>query len=138
MGGAGTLTVDDAIAIEREIPEVVRRQPRNPFQHAQIAAGNQNWCTSIQGEGQDYLDIRQWPLAEGSMFTEQDVRGASKVAIIGKTIADQLFPDGDAIGQVMRIKNVPFIVVGVLVAQGPFRAGPGPGRCRHRALHQRR
>jgi putative ABC transport system permease protein len=117
FGSAGTLTVDDAAALAREIPEIVSISPERRY-NAQIAAGDLNWSTSIVGESETYLDIRQWPLSQGSMFTEQDVRGAGKVAIIGQTIATQLFPDGDAVGQVMRIKNVPFIVDGVLTPKG--------------------
>jgi putative ABC transport system permease protein len=85
---------------------------------AQVAAGNQNWSTSILGEGQDYLEIRTWPLSQGAMFTEQDVRSAGKVAVLGKTVADQLYPDGNVIGQVLRIKSVPFIIVGELIPKG--------------------
>ncbi|EEF59891.1 ABC transporter permease [Pedosphaera parvula] len=116
-GGAGTLSVEDALSIEREVPGVTLVSPELRS-GSQVAAGNQNWGTNIQGEGQDYLDIRQWPLAEGSMFSEQDVRGAGKVAVIGQTVAKQLFPDGNVIGQIIRIKNVPFIVVGALVPKG--------------------
>jgi len=114
---AGTLAVEDAFSIEREIPDVTLISPELRS-GAQIAAGNQNWSTSILGEGSDYLDIRMWPLAEGAMFTEQDVRSANKVAVIGKTVADQLYPGANAIGQVVRIKNVPFIVVGELIPKG--------------------
>ncbi len=114
---AGTLAVGDAFAIEREIPDVTIISPELRG-GAQVASGNQNWFTNIQGEGPDYLDIRKWPLAEGSMFSELDVRGAGKVAVIGKTVADQLYPDGDVIGQIMRIKSVPFIVVGELIPKG--------------------
>ncbi len=117
FGSAGTLTVDDAAAIAREVAEVVAISPEQRYS-AQIAVGNLNWFTSLQGESETYLDIRQWPLAQGSMFTEQDVRAANKVAVIGKTVADQLFPDGDAVGQAIRIKNVPFIVLGVLIPKG--------------------
>ena len=117
FGGAGTLTVDDAAALQREIPEIITISPERRY-NAQIAAGDLNWSTSIIGESETYLDIRQWPLSQGSMFTEQDVHGANKVAIIGQTVATQLFPDGDAVGQAMRIKNVPFIVVGVLSPKG--------------------
>src|SRR5258708_7008846 len=117
FNAAGTLSVDDAAAIAREIPDVSIVSPEVRG-GTQVAAGNQNWGTSIQGESQDYLEIRQWPLAEGSMFTAQDVRGANKVAVIGKTVADQLYPDGEVIGQVIRIKNVPFIVVGELIPKG--------------------
>jgi putative ABC transport system permease protein len=117
LNGAGTLSVDDAFAIEREIPDVSIVSPEVRG-GTQVAAGNQNWGTSIQGEGENYLEIRQWPLSKGSMFTAQDVRGANKVAVIGKTVADQLYPDGEVIGQVIRIKNVPFIVVGELIPKG--------------------
>jgi putative ABC transport system permease protein len=117
FGGAGTLTVDDAVALQREIPEIITISPERRY-NAQIAAGDLNWSTSIIGESETYLDIRQWPLSQGAMFTEQDVHGANKVAIIGQTVATQLFPDGDAVGQAMRIKNVPFIVVGVLSPKG--------------------
>src|SRR5579859_6588642 len=123
FNNAGTLSVDDAAAIERELPDVRVISPEVRG-GAQVAAGNMNWGTSIQGEGADYLDIRQWPLDEGAMFSQADVRSANKVAIIGKTIADQLFPEGDAIGKVIRIKNVPFVVVGVLAAKG-FNATSG-------------
>ncbi len=117
FGGAGTLTVDDAAALAREIPEIVTISPERRY-NAQIAAGDLNWSTSILGESETYLDIRQWPLSQGNMFTEQDVHGANKVAIIGQTVATQLFPEGDAVGQVLRIKNVPFIVDGVLSPKG--------------------
>jgi putative ABC transport system permease protein len=116
-GGAGTLTVEDAEAIQREIQGVTVISPESRTR-AQIAAGNQNWNTSIQGESTDYFDIRQWPLSAGTIFTEQDVRNANKVAVIGKTIADQMFPGEDPIGQIVRVKNVPFIVVGMLIPKG--------------------
>ncbi len=116
-GGAGTLTIEDATAIQREIAEVQNVSPELRSA-AQVAAGNQNWMTSILGEGEDYLEIRQWPLSDGSMFTAQDVRGANKVAVIGKTTATQLFGDSNPIGQIIRIKNVPFVVVGQLTPKG--------------------
>ncbi len=116
-GGAGTLTVEDAEAIQREIPGVTVISPE-VRSGAQIAAGNQNWSTQILGESADYFDLRKWPVVAGSPFTEQDVHSASKVAVIGKTIADQLFPGEDPIGQVVRIKNVPFQIVGMLLPKG--------------------
>jgi putative ABC transport system permease protein len=116
-GSAGTLTIEDATGIQREIPEVQNVSPEIRSS-AQVAAGNQNWMTSILGEGEDYLEIRQWTLSEGAMFTAQDVRGANKVAVVGKTTATQLFGDSSPVGQIIRIKNVPFIVVGVLVSKG--------------------
>jgi len=116
-GGAGTLTIDDAESIQREILGVTAISPEIRTR-TQVAAGNQNWNTSIQGEGPEYFDIREWPLMAGSPFTAQDVRNANKVAVIGKTIADELFPGEDPIGQVVRIKNVPFIIMGMLVPKG--------------------
>jgi putative ABC transport system permease protein len=115
--GAGTLSVEDAQAIEREVPGVTLISPEYRSS-TQVASGNQNWNTSVLGEGQDYLDIRQWPLTQGGMFSEQDVRGANKVAVVGKTISKQLFPDGNVLGQILRIKNVPFVVVGELTPKG--------------------
>ena len=115
--GAGTLTLDDAEAIKREIPGVTVVSPEVRSQ-AQIVAGDQNWSTQILGESSDYFDLRQWPIIVGSSFSEQDVRSANKVAVIGHTIADQLFPDEDPISQVVRIKNVPFTIVGMLKPKG--------------------
>ena len=85
---------------------------------AQVAAGNQNWFTQILGESPEYFDLRKWPIVEGADFSEQDVRSAGKVAVVGKTIVQQLYNGENAIGQIMRIKNVPFIIVGVLSAKG--------------------
>jgi putative ABC transport system permease protein len=121
-GAAGTLTIDDAESIQREIPGVTAVSPE-VRSTTQIAAGNQNWSTQIQGESADYLTIRQWPLTTGAMFTEQDVRSANKVAVIGQTIADQLFPGEDPIGQVLRIKSAPFIIVGLLRPKGMSMMG---------------
>src|SRR5437867_1921169 len=89
-GSAGTLTVDDAEAIGREIPGVTVISPEVRSVR-QVAAGNQNWATQVLGEGPDYFDLRQWPLADGTTFTEQDVRTANKVAVIGRTTARQLY-----------------------------------------------
>ena len=116
-GGAGTLTVDDAEAIQREIPGVVAVSPEVRT-GSQIAAGNENWATTILGESADYFDIRQWPVIDGVSFTKQDVRSVSKVAVIGKTIADQLFPGEDPIGHMLRIRNAPFQVIGMLLPKG--------------------
>ena len=122
-GGAGTLKIEDAEAIRREIPGVtaLSEEVRST---AQIAAGNQNWFTVVLGESPEYLDIRQWPLAEGAPFTDQDVRSANKVCVIGRTTATQIYGNEDPIGQTLRIKNVPFTVVGVLTPKGLSAQGP--------------
>jgi putative ABC transport system permease protein len=116
-GSAGTLTLDDALAIKREIPAVtiISQEVRGG---AQVAAGDQDWYTTILGESADYFDLRRWPFAEGSGFSEQDVRTAAKVAVIGKTVVTQLYGNDDPLGKVIRIKNVPFIVGGVLIPKG--------------------
>jgi putative ABC transport system permease protein len=115
--GANTLTIEDSEAMQREIPGVTVMSPEVRTR-AQIAAGNQNWNTQILGEGPEYFDIRQWPIMSGVSFSAQDARSANKVAVIGKTIVDQLYPGEDPLGQVVRIKNVPFTILGVLVPKG--------------------
>jgi putative ABC transport system permease protein len=121
-GGAGTLTVEDANAIQSEVPNVAAVSPE-VRSGAQIMAGENNWSTSIMGEDVDYLIIRQWDVADGTMFTEADVRSATKVCVLGKTTADKLFPGGGAVGQMIRIKNVPVKVLGVLRAKGASMFG---------------
>ncbi len=116
-GGAGTLSPEDAIAIAREIPDAIAVSPE-VRDRAQILANGLNWNTSVIGEGTDYLLIRAWDLAKGAMFTEQDVRSVGKVCIVGQTVVDQLFPDGDAVGQTLRIRNIPFKILGVLKGKG--------------------
>ncbi len=115
--GAGTLTVEDAEAIQREVGTVIAISPEVRT-GAQILANGLNWSTQILGESADYLSIRQWPLSDGSMFTDADTRSVAKVCIIGQTIVDQLFPEGAPVGQTLRIKSQPFKVVGVLAAKG--------------------
>ena len=117
FGGAGTLTVEDAAAIARDVPGVAAISPEVRT-GAQIMAGNNNWSTSIMGESPDYLTIRQWDLTDGTMFTEADVRAAAKVCVLGKTTADKLFPEDDPVGKNIRIKNVPVKVLGVLRSKG--------------------
>jgi putative ABC transport system permease protein len=85
---------------------------------AQLVFGNQNWSTAIQGTAPDYLVIRDWDLAEGKFFTDEDVDGATKVAVLGQTVKESLFGDGDPIGQIIRIMKVPFTVIGVLTRKG--------------------
>jgi len=121
-GGAGTLTVDDALAIEKEVPGIVAVSPE-VRSGAQIMAGNNNWSTSVMGEGVGYLTIRQWDVADGTMFTEAHVRSAAKVCVLGKTTADKLFPDEDPVGKTIRIRNVPMKVLGVLRSKGASMFG---------------
>ena len=115
--GNSTLTADDAEALKTEAPAVSYVSP-TVRSAAQLVAGELNWGTSIQGVSTDYPLIRSWNVAQGSFFTDQDVKAAAKVAVLGQTVVDNLFPNGDAVGQVVRIKNVPFKVVGVLEKKG--------------------
>jgi putative ABC transport system permease protein len=116
-GAAGTLKVEDYEAILREVPGIIAVSPEVRMA-MQVAAGNQNWMTQILGESPDYFSIRQWPLKAGGSFSEQDVRGANKVCVLGQTTARQLFGDADPLGQIIRIKQVPFTIVGVLLPKG--------------------
>jgi putative ABC transport system permease protein len=119
-GGQGTqltLTEEDAIAIEREVSVV---QVAAPLVRGwqQIVYGNLNWGTSIQGVTTSYLEARDWLLDNGRPLTTEDHDGAAKVALIGQTTALNLFGDGDPVGQIIRIRNVPFTIVGVLGRKG--------------------
>lgn len=116
-GGAGTMTVEDAEAISREVTGVIAVSPE-VRDRQQVLANGLNWNTQILGEGPEYLDIRDWALEDGSMFTDQDVRGTAKVCIIGKTIVNQLFPNEDPVGKIVIIRNIPFKILGVLTPKG--------------------
>jgi putative ABC transport system permease protein len=116
-GGAGTLKIEDAEAIRREVPGVIAVS-EEVVSTTQVAAGNQNWFTRIYGESADYFDLRQWPLVDGAPFTPQDVRSANKVCVIGRTTASQVYGNDDPVGQILRVKNVPFTVTGVLSTKG--------------------
>jgi putative ABC transport system permease protein len=119
-GGAGTvptLTVDDAKAIETEIPGVRYVSP-SISGVAQVVYGNQNWSTVIQGTAPEMLEIRGWSLSSGRPFTEQELGGAVKVCVLGQTIVDNLFGGIEPVGQIVRIKKIPFMVIGVLSPKG--------------------
>ncbi len=126
-GGSGTssaLTVEDADAIRNEIPGVQYLAAGVQMQ-AQVVAGNQNWFTRIQGTDIDLPLIRAWPTRVGGFFSAQDVSGSAKVAVLGKTVSDTLFgADADPVGQVIRIRNQPFKVIGVMAAKGQSGMGP--------------
>jgi putative ABC transport system permease protein len=116
-GSAGTLKIEDAEAIRREVPGVMAVS-EEVVSTSQVSAGNQNWFTRVYGESPEYFDIRQWPLSDGAIFTSQDVRSANKVCVIGRTTASQVFGSENPTGQVLRIKGVPFLVTGVLTPKG--------------------
>jgi putative ABC transport system permease protein len=116
-GNAGTLQISDAVSIIREVPGVIGVSPETRS-GVQVAQGNQNWATTLLGESPEYFDMRQWPLLSGSVFSEEDVRGVTKVAVLGKTPALMLFGEEDPVGQIIRVKHVPFRVIGVLKPKG--------------------
>jgi putative ABC transport system permease protein len=116
-GSMSTLTIEDADGIGREVTNVLGVSPE-VRDRAQVLANGLNWNTQIMGESPEYTTIRSWQMGSGAMFTDQDVRSVGKVAVLGKTVVDQLFPDGDPLGKTVRIRNIPFKVVGVLAAKG--------------------
>jgi len=123
-GAASSLTVDDAEAIRKEVPGV-QYLAAGVNQRTQVVAGNQNWFTQIQGTDVDFPLIRAWPSRTGAFFSPQDVAGAAKVAVIGAVVNEQLFGQGaDPIGQVIRIRNQPFKVIGVMAPKGQAAMGP--------------
>jgi len=90
---------------------------------AQVVSGNLNWSTLIAGVSPEYLDVRQWEISSGEIFSQQDVDSATKVALIGKTIANNLFGETNPIGEVIRIKKIPFRIIGVLGPKGQNQFG---------------
>ncbi len=116
------LTEEDALAIAREVPEVQVAAPSSRT-GAQVVAGNTNWSTSILGTTNDYLEAREWPLAGGRSFDAADLQGSAKVAIVGQTVARELFGDVDPLDQVIRVKKVPVTIIGVLSKKGQNAMG---------------
>jgi putative ABC transport system permease protein len=115
--GESSLKADDVQAIREECPSVayVSAGIRTG---GQVVAGEFNWGTQVFGADVDWIFIRAWNVEEGSFFTETEVRGGAQVVVLGKTVAEALFPDGGAVGNTVRIKNVPFKVIGVLEKKG--------------------
>ena len=122
FSGSSNLTVEDAAAIRADCPSVAYVSATSRSS-AQVVAGELNWATQIQGVDVDFPFIRSWNVSAGDFFTDADVRAATKVAVLGRTVADALFPSGDAVGSTIRIKNVPFRVVGVLEKKGGSTMG---------------
>ena len=122
QGNASTLIPEDANAIA-QLPGVQYVAAGSNLR-AQIVAGNQNWNTQVQGTDVDMPAIRSWPVIDGAFFTPQDVTTASKVAVLGTVTRDQLFaPDASPVGQIIRISNQPFTVVGVMASKGQSGMG---------------
>ena len=121
-GTQPTLTMGDAEAIQKECPAVQDIAPVHSGV-AQVVYGHQNWSTGVVGTTPSMLIVRDWSLAAGRSFTEQDVKSATKVCLLGQSVVDNLFGDMDPTGQFIRIKNVPFVVNGVLAPKGQSAQG---------------
>jgi putative ABC transport system permease protein len=121
-GSQPTLSMGDAEAILRECPAVAEVGPVLGGV-AQVVVGHLNWSTGVTGTTPGMLTVRDWPLASGRPFTDQDVKSATKVALLGQTVVDNLFGEQSPVGQTIRIKNVPFTVIGVLSIKGQSAQG---------------
>ena len=122
LGSASRITLEDAAALKREIPNIVGLTPQIST-NAQAIANGKNWSTTIAGEGPDYMSIRNWKLAGGTMFTEREVRSAAKVAVIGSKTANELFGPINPVGKSVRIKNTPFVIIGQFESKGAGMGG---------------
>ncbi len=124
MGSSNTLTPEDVLAIEGECPSVAAASP-GVRANGQLVFGNQNWVASsgIVGANHKFPAIRAWPVTSGDFFTEGDVRTSNRVCVIGKTVSENLFAGTDPIGQTLRIRNLPFRVIGVLSSKGQNMGG---------------
>ena len=116
-GSQLTISEDDSAAIAREVPLVQASAP-SVRGTAQVVYGNLNWATVIQGVTPDYFEARDWPVTDGRAVNPEDVEGATKIALLGQTTALNLFGESEPLGQIIRIKKVPFTVVGVLSRKG--------------------
>jgi putative ABC transport system permease protein len=120
--GQSTITEDDVAAVRAECPAVAYVTPA-VRSAGQIVAGTMNWGTSVQGVGVEWPFVRSWNVEKGGFFGDSEVRSAAKVAVLGSTVANALFPDGNAVDQMIRIKNIPFKVIGVLETKGGSTMG---------------
>ncbi len=122
-GSATTLTPEDGVALVREI-STIRAVTPVVRTRAQLVYGDQNWVpVSILGSGTEFTDVRDWPLEEGAFFADSDVLSAARVCVLGRTVVDNLFLGEDPLGRFLRIKNMPFKVVGVLTSKGTNAMG---------------
>ncbi len=121
-GAASTLTVEDAESIARECPAVAAASPA-VRDAEQMVFGDQNWFTQVQGTNEEFPLIRDWRIEEGEFFTSSDVRSAARVVVLGATVVRNLLPAVDPVGQTIRIRNLPFRVVGVLASKGQSLMG---------------
>jgi len=121
-GGAQTLTSDDVKAIINECPSVETAAPSTRSSGLAVY-GNMNWSTVIMGTTPEFFDIREWGIAAGRSIEQQDVDGAAKVCLLGQTVAENLFGADEAVGKIIRLKKVPFTVIGILDRKGQSPQG---------------
>lgn len=121
--GASSLTIADAEAIRSSIKTISAVSPLTQ-NTAQLICQEQNWSTSVVGASPDYEAIKNWKLAEGRFLSEDDVRSATKVCVMGAAVKDELFPNSSPVGQTIRVGKIPMKVVGLLVAKGEASFGP--------------
>ncbi len=121
-GSRASITDDDVAALQQKLPDaaVVAAAVRT---RSQLVYEGANWNTQVEGSTSGYLEARDWSMAQGRFFDEREARQGKKVVVIGKTVADQLFPDGDAIGARLRVGTTPFEVIGVLESKGQSAMG---------------
>lgn len=123
LGGSATLTVADGIELRKRVPLLhdvgwVKREM------LQVVNGNRNWNVRVYGVSTNYMEIREWPLASGGSFVDADLDSADRVALLGRTVVENLYEEGEEpVGSIIRIKNVPFRVIGVLVPKGQSAEG---------------
>ena len=122
FGGTPTLTYDDAKAIKAECPSVGAVAP-TVRGTAQVVYGNQNWSTIVMGATPEMVTVREWPIVAGRNISQSDVDGTTKNCLIGQTVADNLFGDLDPVGKIIRIKKIPFTVIGILDKKGQSPQG---------------
>ena len=121
-GSTSTLTVDDTRAIARDC-SAVKLVSAGAEVGAQVVYGDQNWFTQVNGVEPSFATIRNWPMASGSFFSDEDVRRSANVALVGQTVAGILFGTEDPLGKTIRVKNIPFRVIGVLAPKGQAAFG---------------
>jgi putative ABC transport system permease protein len=119
---SNTLTVEDIEAIRREIPSVAMASP-TVNTRAQLVFGNQNWNTQVQGVNEQFPQIKKWKVESGEFLTEADVRTAARVIVLGQTVVESLFPGTDPVGQMVRVRELPFRVIGVMAKKGQDAGG---------------
>ena len=123
--GAGSINRFTMADVEKIQDEATLIKAVSPIVRTggQVIGGTGNWSTQVQGVATNFLEIREWPLASGDFFTDKDIVSRAKVAVLGQTVVTQLFPNEDPIGQQIRIRNVPFKVIGVLSSKGQSSFG---------------